>query len=603
MKDIAVFAPDGIKTAPGGSTISDGYLPDERLPASNQNYYLNAFSLLIAEGVSVLDAAGITPNAAVDNQLLQSINILIGNAVIAQSWKAPVIVATTANITLSGEQTIDGILTSASRVLVKNQTDAKQNGIYVSAAGAWSRSTDADVGSEIVAATTIVEQGTVGAQAQWTNSNTSITIGVTNITFVKTPALLYSAGTNLTLTGNVFSLPTTLTGSLLMTGVVSMSPDGSHIPVLPSAFSAVVNLMNAADAANTVHEIQAYGATANTLYNRINGTPGAKTAITNAQVIGGASFTGWDGSAVNYGAKAYVQAGENWSGSTTASEYLIAVSKHNDPGVLTTGMQVSGFNSTVYIVNFNFQVTDGHAYFSHDVDVSGVLWASPGLKIAPSVAYTFNVPTNTDFGTLSIAAGVNAANTVNGTLEIRQPGGIPGLFFNRLDGTNASPTAVQSGDVVGQVLFGGYDGSSVYATAGIKAVAGETWVHSGDVRGTDLSFNIYLGAGPGGGIVQMMRMNGHGGVFSDGKIFISNADLETSGQVDLNDGDLNVTNGIINATNGIAAGFVDGDNITVTSGGVLQLGNAAAVGVAIASTHTLTVKDSTGTVYKLLAHT
>ena len=47
----------------------------------------------------------------------------------AVAFKAPVACATTANITLSGEQTIDGVVTSASRVLVKNQTNAVQNEI------------------------------------------------------------------------------------------------------------------------------------------------------------------------------------------------------------------------------------------------------------------------------------------------------------------------------------------------------------------------------------------------------------------------------------------------------------------------------------------
>ncbi|MEI6870686.1 MAG: hypothetical protein WCL08_00250 [Verrucomicrobiota bacterium] len=43
--------------------------------------------------------------------------------------------------------------------------------------------------------------------------------------------------------------------------------------------------------------------------------------------------------------------------------------------------------------------------------------------------------------------------------------------------------------------------------------------------------------------------------------------------------------------------------ITITSGSVLQLGNAAGTAVAVASTNYLTVKDSTGTTYKLLCTT
>jgi len=64
-------------------------------------------------------------------------------------WKESVRVATTANITLSGTQTIDGVSLSADdRVLVKNQSSADENGIYVVASGSWSRSSDMDSGDE-----------------------------------------------------------------------------------------------------------------------------------------------------------------------------------------------------------------------------------------------------------------------------------------------------------------------------------------------------------------------------------------------------------------------------------------------------------------------
>ena len=59
--------------------------------------------------------------------------------------KTSVRVATTANITLSGAQTIDGIsVIAGDRVLVKNQTTTSENGIYVVASGAWDRATDFD---------------------------------------------------------------------------------------------------------------------------------------------------------------------------------------------------------------------------------------------------------------------------------------------------------------------------------------------------------------------------------------------------------------------------------------------------------------------------
>jgi hypothetical protein len=66
------------------------------------------------------------------------------------AFKAPCRLATTANITLSGFQTIDGVLpTSAEhvdlrRILVKNQTDAAENGIYLMDTGPWERTKDFD---------------------------------------------------------------------------------------------------------------------------------------------------------------------------------------------------------------------------------------------------------------------------------------------------------------------------------------------------------------------------------------------------------------------------------------------------------------------------
>jgi hypothetical protein len=96
------------------------------------------------------------------------------------SWKdIPCIVSTTTNITLSGEQTIDGVLTSASRVLVKNQSDQEDNGIYVSDAGAWTRATDADSAAELEGAAVGVTQGTVGQNSIWLQISDAVTLGTT----------------------------------------------------------------------------------------------------------------------------------------------------------------------------------------------------------------------------------------------------------------------------------------------------------------------------------------------------------------------------------------------------------------------------------------
>lgn len=114
---------------------------------------------------------------AVENRILAALAGL--------RWKDPVVVATTANITLSGEQTIDGVLTSASRVLVKNQSSTANNGIYVSAAGAWARSSDADVATELEGASVTVQQGTSNANTTWLQTADNITLGSTTITWAQ----------------------------------------------------------------------------------------------------------------------------------------------------------------------------------------------------------------------------------------------------------------------------------------------------------------------------------------------------------------------------------------------------------------------------------
>ena len=134
-----------------------------------------------------------------------------------QSVKA----ATTANITLSGPQTVDGIsVVAGNRVLVKNQTIQSQNGIYVVAAGAWTRSLDMDSWSEVPSAFTFVEQGTVNSETGWVcTSDQGGTIGTTAIVWAQfSGAGTYTAGNGLTLTGGQFSINLATASGLQFSG-------------------------------------------------------------------------------------------------------------------------------------------------------------------------------------------------------------------------------------------------------------------------------------------------------------------------------------------------------------------------------------------------
>ena len=124
------------------------------------------------------------------------------------SWKQPVACATLTNITLSGLQTIDGYTTLAGdRVIVKNQSTAANNGIYIAASGAWTRSSDANTWNELISAIAFVEYGTQAGSAWFCTATPGGTLGVTAVNWSQfTTSATYTAGTGLTLTGFQFSI-------------------------------------------------------------------------------------------------------------------------------------------------------------------------------------------------------------------------------------------------------------------------------------------------------------------------------------------------------------------------------------------------------------
>ncbi|MCE0459953.1 phage tail protein [Pseudomonas uvaldensis] len=100
--------------------------------------------------------------------------------------KQSVRVATTGNIVLTGLQTIDGVsLLAGDRVLVKSQTLAKDNGIYIVGVGAWQRAPDADSSAEVTSALILsVEQGVTQADTRWQLiTDGAIVLGTTALTF------------------------------------------------------------------------------------------------------------------------------------------------------------------------------------------------------------------------------------------------------------------------------------------------------------------------------------------------------------------------------------------------------------------------------------
>lgn len=139
-----------------------------------------------------------------------------------QALKVPVHAATTATITHSGEQTIDGTAcVTGDRVLDKNNTNAALRGIWVVDTGAWVQSTDFDDVLDVCEGTLIpVNQGTINGGTMWRVTTTgTITPGTTSLTFEQTP--FGSFNTYLPISGG------TVTGDVRFDGKVGVGAAGS----------------------------------------------------------------------------------------------------------------------------------------------------------------------------------------------------------------------------------------------------------------------------------------------------------------------------------------------------------------------------------------
>ena len=134
--------------------------------------------------------------------------------------KDSVKVATTANITLSGTQTIDGVAVSADeRVLVKDQSTASQNGLYLCKASTWERTTDLAAGANAAGMFTFVEQGTVNAENGFvcTSDSGSAVVATNNLVYAQfSGAGQITTADGLQKTGNTISVDLKANGGLVI---------------------------------------------------------------------------------------------------------------------------------------------------------------------------------------------------------------------------------------------------------------------------------------------------------------------------------------------------------------------------------------------------
>jgi len=317
------------------------------------------------------------------------------------SFKAPAQVTTTANITLSGLQTIDGYTTAAGdRVLVRNQTLTQNNGIYNASATAWTRSSDADTYAELVAAFIFIENGTIYTGSAWVSTIPATgTLGTTPITFTQfSNTALYNAGTGLTLSGYTFSITPV--------GTAGTYGSASAVPVLTTNASGQVTSVT-----NTSIAIAGSQITSGTI-----GTSYLTGSYTGITGVGTLTAGTWNASTVTvpYGGTGaatftagYLKASGTSAFSTVASipssdiTGLGTMSTQNANAVAITGGTISGLTSPLPVASGGTGANS----------LTGYIIGSGTTAFTASST----IPTTNLSGTITNAQLANSSITINGS--------------------------------------------------------------------------------------------------------------------------------------------------------------------------------------------
>ena len=351
------------------------------------------------------------------------------------AFKQPANFTTIGNITLSG-LAVQGngdwtsTLTAGNRILVKNQTTGADNGIYVAAAGAWARSSDANTWDEIVSAYLFILSGTVWAGSSWVDTNQAGgTLGTTPVTFTQfSNNATYTAGTGLTLSGFQFSITPV--------GTAGVYGSASSVPVITTnASGQVSSVTNTAIAiANT--QVSGLGTMSTQNANAVAITGGT----INGTTIGGSTAAAITGTTV------------------TANTYF------SGPGTNLTGtasgLSIGGNAATA--------TSAGSVTNSLTINSGGAGGTSPQTyngASALTISYnTVGAPSTTGTGasgTWSIGISGNAATVTNGlysTGSYSNPTWLTSISGSIVSGAVATATTATN-------VAGGAAGSLVYQTA------------------------------------------------------------------------------------------------------------------------------------------
>jgi hypothetical protein len=387
------------------------------------------------------------------------------------SWKQPCAVATLTNITLSGLQTIDGYLTlDGDRVLVKNQSNAANNGIYLASASTWTRSLDANSWDELISAISFIEYGTQAGGAWFCTATPGGTLGVTAVNWSQfTTSATYSAGTGLTLTGTVFSItntgvPASTYGSATATPVFAVNAQGQITSVTNTTITPAIGSITglgtgvatflttptSANLAAIVSDETGTGAlvfaTSPTFITPALGTP-ASGILSNAT-----------GLPLTTGVTGTLPIGNGGTGQTTASAAFNALSPITSVGDLIIG---SGVNSAsrLAIGTNNTVLTSNGTTAAWAALPAAMVYPGAGIANSTGTAWGTSYSTTGSGTVLALATGATLNNPITSNYQDFSNGASTTLAAGRMwyDGvTGAWNLGMGGGNItqqVGEELF------------------------------------------------------------------------------------------------------------------------------------------------------
>ena len=375
------------------------------------------------------------------------------------SWKQPVACATLTNITLSGLQTIDGYTTLAGdRVIVKNQSTQANNGIYIAASGAWTRSSDANTWNELVSAIAFVEYGSQAGSAWFCTVTPGGTLGTTPVTWSQfTTSATYNAGTGLTLTGFTFSITNT---------AITAGSYGSASSVGTFTVNAQGQLTAASNTSIAISNTQVSGLGTMSTQNAnnvaitggsITGTPISGSTVGGTTITASTQFSG-PGTGLT-GTASSLSIGGNAATATTAGSATTATTATNLAGGANGSLPYqSGSGSTTFLA----AGTNGQ-YLTLSSGIPA--WVSLPTNVSSfSAGTTGFTPSSPSTGAVTLAGTLNIANGGTGNTTGQAASVANSVTFNN-SGTGAASGTTFNGSAAQTIS---------YNTVGASPLAGST---------------------------------------------------------------------------------------------------------------------------------